>query len=164
MGFVLGQRSLTNLIGVHPNLVMVTKHAITITDQDFAVIEGVRTKERMWETWGKGRTIAQCAAKGIPAQYAKPREARVTWLNNPLMSNHRKMPDGYGHAVDCAPFPIDWSGTPANLKRFDRVAAAMFEAAEFCGVKIRWGADWDGDGNPRERGESDSPHFEIDLS
>ena len=26
---------------------------------------------------------------------------------------------------------------------------------------MRWGADWDNDGKPRERGESDSPHFEI---
>jgi peptidoglycan L-alanyl-D-glutamate endopeptidase CwlK len=37
----------------------------------------------------------------------------------------------------------------------------MLKAAEELGVDIRWGADWDEDGNPRERGESDSPHFEI---
>ncbi len=38
---------------------------------------------------------------------------------------------------------------------------AMFAAAKELGVKIRWGADWDQDGVPREKGESDSPHFEL---
>jgi peptidoglycan L-alanyl-D-glutamate endopeptidase CwlK len=28
-------------------------------------------------------------------------------------------------------------------------------------VPLRWGADWNRNGNPRERGESDSPHFEL---
>ncbi len=65
--------------------------------------------------------------------------------------------DGYGHAVDICPYPVDWS----DVKKFDAIAKAMFAAARELGVKIRWGADWDGDGKPRERGESDSPHFEI---
>ena len=37
----------------------------------------------------------------------------------------------------------------------------MLQAAKELGVPVRWGADWDNDGKPRERGESDSPHFEI---
>lgn len=43
-GFVLGERSLKNLWGVHPDLVAVVKRAIQITRTDFTVIEGVRTK------------------------------------------------------------------------------------------------------------------------
>lgn len=62
-----------------------------------------------------------------------------------------------GHAVDLAPVPIDWTNLPA----FDAVAKAMFAAADEIGVTLRWGADWDRDGTPRERGESDSPHFEL---
>jgi hypothetical protein len=54
-----------------------------------------------------------------------------------------------------------WGNTPTNLKRSDVDAVAMFAAAKELGVSIRWGADWDGDGKPRERGESDSPHFEL---
>ena len=46
MSFVLGRRSLARLEGVHPDLVAVVKRAIEITPQDFAVLEGLRTKER----------------------------------------------------------------------------------------------------------------------
>jgi peptidoglycan LD-endopeptidase CwlK len=40
MGYSLGTRSKQNLSGVHPDLVAVVKLAITITEQDFTVIEG----------------------------------------------------------------------------------------------------------------------------
>lgn len=159
MAIILGQRSLARLEGVHPDLVRVVKRAAQIADpaDDFAVLEGVRTKERMWELWGQGRTVAQCTAAGVPARYAAPGKPKVTWLRNPLGSNHRIMSSGFGHAVDLAPWPIDWN----NVARFDRLALLMFRAASLEGVRIRWGADWDGDGKPRERGETDSPHFEL---
>ncbi len=95
-------------------------------------------------------------------QYAKK---KVTWLNNPLASNHRPQADGLGHAVDLVPSPIDWN----DPKKFDAIAHAMFtaeqqlkaEGAISADTHLRWGADWDSDGHPRERGETDSPHFEI---
>ena len=46
MSFKLGKRSLSNLEGVHPDLVKVVKKAIELTQVDFTVIEGLRTKER----------------------------------------------------------------------------------------------------------------------
>jgi len=139
MTYVLGQRSLDRLAGVHPDLVAVLKRAISISPQDFTVLEGVRTQARQLELYAQGRT--------------KPGQV-VTWTKT---SNHFKRADGYGYAVDIAPFPIDWNDT----KRFDAVAKAMFQAAKELGIGIRWGADWDRDGKPRERGESDSPHFEL---
>ena len=153
----LSQQSLDRLSGVHPNLQKVVKRAIEISEQDFSVLEGVRSDEQCYINWGKGRTAAQCQAKGVPAKYAKPTVAKVTWLNNPLSSNHRKKPDGYGHAVDLAPYPLDWN----DLTKFDKISKAMFAAAKELGITIRWGADWDNDGKPRERGETDSPHFEV---
>jgi len=47
--FFLGSRSITRLKGVHPDLVKVVKRAIQITECDFTVIEGVRTKARQAE-------------------------------------------------------------------------------------------------------------------
>ncbi|MEN2748172.1 M15 family metallopeptidase [Sphingomonas sp. T9W2] len=160
MAIVLGQRSLARLAGVHPDLVRVVKRAAIMADarDDFTVLEGVRTKEQCFINYGKGRTEAECKAAKVPANYAAPRVGKVTWLSNPLASKHYPRPDGYSHAVDLAPFPIDWN----DLARFDRVAALMVEAAKVEGVPIRWGADWDRDGKPRERGETDSPHFELD--
>jgi len=46
MTYNLGSTSLSRLQGVHTALVEVVTHAIQITAVDFAVIEGVRTKER----------------------------------------------------------------------------------------------------------------------
>ena len=150
--FVLSKLSLCRLEGVDANLIKVVKRAIEITPQDFMVVEGVRTKEQCYINYGKGRTAAQCTAKGVPAKYALPKVAKVTWLNNPLDSKHVT-----GKAVDLVPYPVDWN----DLSKFDQMAQAMFAAAKELGVSIRWGADWDNDGNYREKGEYDSPHFEL---
>lgn len=139
MAFKLGKRSRANLAGAHPDLVRVVERAIAISPVDFMVIEGVRTPERQRALYAQGRT--------------KPGKV-VTWTLN---SNHFRQADGYGHAVDLLPAPYDWK----DLRHFDLVAQAMFRAAEELGVTIRWGADWDRDGKPRERGEQDSPHFEL---
>jgi peptidoglycan L-alanyl-D-glutamate endopeptidase CwlK len=44
MGYVLGKKSEAELVGVHPDLVRVVRRAITITQQDFAVHDGLRTE------------------------------------------------------------------------------------------------------------------------
>jgi len=46
MTYELSKRSKDRLIGVHPDLVAVVKRAIEITEVDFAVLEGVRSKAR----------------------------------------------------------------------------------------------------------------------
>ena len=152
MAYQLSQKSLDRLKGVDERLVKVVKRAIQLSSVDFMVLEGVRSKEQCMINYGKGRTAAQCVAKGVPAQYANPSAAKVTWLNDPFASKHVS-----GKAVDLVPYPADWN----DLKKFDAIAKAMLQAAKELGVPVRWGADWDNDGKPRERGESDSPHFEI---
>lgn len=142
MPIILGQGSLARLEGVHPDLVRVVMRAAAIATaaEDFTVLEGVRTIERQRQLYAQGRTA--------PGKV-------VTWTMN---SNHfRNAKTGFGHAVDLAPFPIDWN----DIARFDRLGLLMFRAASIEKVSIRWGADWDRDGKPRERGESDSPHFEL---
>ena len=139
MTYTLSSQSRARLQGVHPDLVKVVQRAIELTDQDFMVLEGVRTPARQKELYAQGRT-----APG----------PKVTWTLN---SNHFVNPKtGFGHAVDLVPFPVDWSHA-----KLDVVSKAMFAAAWELGVPIRWGADWDRDGKPREKGETDSPHFEL---
>lgn len=145
------------LAGVHPDLVKVVRRAAQITDTPFTVIEGVRSDATAYANWGKGRTVAQLKAAGVPTRYANPSAAKVTWLSNPLNTKHRRQKDGYSHAVDLFPAPYQWD----DLKPFDAVASAMLKAAKELGIRVRWGADWNENGKPRERGESDSPHFEI---
>ncbi len=139
MTYALGASSLSKLEGVHPDLVRIVKRAIELTSVDFKVVEGVRTPERQRILYAQGRTA--------PGPV-------VTWT---LKSNHFKQADGFGHAVDLLPAPYDWKATGP----FDAVAKAMKTAAAELGIGLRWGADWDQDGKPREKGETDSPHFEL---
>jgi peptidoglycan L-alanyl-D-glutamate endopeptidase CwlK len=120
-------------------LIRVVERAIQISPVDFKVIEGVRTPERQKALYAQGRT--------------KPGQV-VTWT---LKSNHFKQADGFGHAVDLLPAPYDWK----DLKPFDLVYIAMLTASRELGIPIRSGMDWDQDGNPREKGEHDSPHYEL---
>lgn len=54
MSFKLSEKSLKRLEGVHPDLVKVVQHAITITPLDFVVLEGLRSKERQRYLVDKG--------------------------------------------------------------------------------------------------------------
>lgn len=133
----LDERSEKRLEGVNEALVSVVRRAAKRLPFSLFVAEGLRTRERQAELYAQGRT--------------KPGR-KVTWT---LHSKHLE-----GRAVDLAPLingAIDW----ADLSKFDAIAKAMQDAAKEVGVAVRWGGDWDMDGQPRERGESDSPHFEI---
>ena len=57
--YTLSTRSLDHLKGVHPDLVSVVKLAIKLSEIDFAVLEGVRTKERqaLLKTIGASQTL-----------------------------------------------------------------------------------------------------------
>lgn len=79
MSYKLGNRSLQNLSGVHPDLVAVVKLAISITEQDFTVIEGIRNINRQRELVKAGKS---------------------TTMNSRHIT---------GHAVDMVPWPVDWN-------------------------------------------------------
>lgn len=152
-----GSASLAKLATVEPALRAVFMLALTKSPVDIIVLEGVRSSEQMAINYGKGRTPAECTAKGVPAHFAQPHLAKVTWLNHPYESPHKAQANGLSRAGDIAPYPIDWN----DLGRFDQMAKAVMEAAEELATPVIWGADWDHDGKPRERGESDSPHFQL---
>lgn len=137
MSVTLSTKSLSKLRGVDARLVRVVKRAaeLATSAEDFSVLEGLRTAARQRSLYAQGRT--------------KPGRI-VTWT---LQSKHIE-----GKAVDLLPYPGGWS---SPLSKFNAISRLMFRAAEELGVEIRWGADWDRDGRPRERGETDSPHFEL---
>ena len=143
MAYVLSKRSLASLEGVDPRLVKVVKRAIEITEQDFVVVEGKRSREQMMINYGLGRTAAQLAKFGIPAKYAKPNEAKVTWLNDPFASNHAS-----GKAVDVVPYPVDWN----DISKFRAINTAFQTAALELGVGVTWSGSWS---------KKAYPHFEV---
>lgn len=76
--YQLGVKSQSRLNGVHPDLVSVVKRAIEITEQDFTVLEGLRSIDRQKELVESGKS---------------------TTMNSRHLT---------GHAVDIAPWPISW--------------------------------------------------------
>jgi peptidoglycan L-alanyl-D-glutamate endopeptidase CwlK len=78
MPYQLGTRSRQRLSGVHPDLADVVKLAISISEVDFTVLEGIRNINRQRELYKAGKS---------------------TTMNSRHIT---------GHAVDLAPWPISW--------------------------------------------------------
>lgn len=67
-----------------------------------------------------------------------------------LKSKHLIQNDGYGHAIDLAPYPIDWQ----DHKRFKDLSKLMKRAAQELGIEIEWGGEiWPG--------FVDMPHWQL---
>lgn len=118
MSFTLGPKSRQKLQGVHPDLVAVVEKAILLTEKDFTVLEGLRTKERQQQLYNAKKSKT-------------------------LNSRHIT-----GHAVDLAPWPLngdfDEDGI-LNIEDWDEyhpIAKTMKQAADDLGVAIVWGGDW----------------------
>jgi peptidoglycan L-alanyl-D-glutamate endopeptidase CwlK len=134
-----GARSERNLVGVHPSLVAWAREVIKY--MDVCILDG-----------GGLRTQAQATANAING----------TGVKNSL---HMKQADGFGHALDLIPYPINWKDT----KRFDELREIGYREADKMGLLIQNGADWDMDGIAWERkddggaagNEHDGPHWQI---
>lgn len=61
-----------------------------------------------------------------------------------------------GHAVDLYPVgkPIPWEKCPV-------IAEAMFRASGELNIPIRWGGDWNMNGDSKDESFYDGPHFEL---
>lgn len=123
------------LNNVSPILKCLALIALSKLKGDYIIVEGLRTKERQLELYGKGRTIAECqnvmslyAAK----KYAKPDMDQVTWT---LKSNHLT-----GCAIDVIPF-YKWEKDPELIRC---MVSHGFESGSF----------WK---------KADIPHFQIVL-
>ena len=67
-------------------------------------------------------------------------------------------------AVDVAPYPIpeNWGADHwKDLVHFYELAAIIKFVAASKGIKIRWGGDWDGDGDYKDNKFEDLVHFEL---
>ena len=69
-------------------------------------------------------------------------------------SKHNRVPS---LAVDVAPYPVDWK----DEARFAYMAGLAKGIGHELGVNIRWGGDWDLDGELSDNRFNDLPHLEI---
>lgn len=56
MAFSFSKRSENNMVGVHPDLIRVVRRALQLTEIDFMVTEGLRTRARQAELMKSGAT------------------------------------------------------------------------------------------------------------
>ena len=62
-----------------------------------------------------------------------------------------------GKAVDLSPYPIDWE----NRDGFYYMGGMIRGIAKQLGLKIRFGGDWDSDGDTKDNNFDDLVHIEI---
>lgn len=68
-------------------------------------------------------------------------------------------PHQYGLAFDLIHGTKGWE---LSQLQWDIVRHVVFETAASCGVKLRWGGDWDGDGDIHDQRLYDPAHFELE--
>ena len=62
-----------------------------------------------------------------------------------------------GKAVDLAPYPIDWN----DRDRFHYMGGMLRGIANELNINIRWGGDWDSDGETKDNSFDDLVHIEL---
>lgn len=115
--YSFGKKSRQRQQGVQPGLISVAEHALAYQITDMTMVDdnsGKRTRDMQLVLVGSG-------------------------VSKTMNSYHLIQPDGYGHAIDLAPYPIDWK----DYASFIRVAHCVRCAAIEKGVLITWGAVWD---------------------
>lgn len=98
---------------------------------DFTVLEGYRPKDKQDKAVEEGRS-------------------KTPWP----ISKHNTMPS---RAVDIAPYPVNWN----NPERFFFLAGIMLGISAKLGKRLRWGGDFNMNGDFDDQSFKDLPHFEL---
>lgn len=112
--YVLGTVSKNNLKGVHPDLVKVVEKAITLTEIDFRVTEGLRSKARQIELVNKGasKTLNSRHITGHAVDVVALIGGSVRW-DWPL---YDKIAKAFKQAAKELNIPIVWGGDWKTFK------------------------------------------------
>ena len=139
MSYSFGRRSASNLMTCDTRLQAVARRVLSYSVMDFSVIEGHRSLQRQKELYDAGKS-------------------KIDGINK--KGKHNYTPS---KAMDLLPYPAEVNGINVwnDHQRFCVLAGLIMAAAAEEGVKIRWGGDWDGDGNNADSNFHDLPHFEL---
>lgn len=114
MAKTLNKKSLDRLSGVHPDLVAVVKLAIELSDIDFQVIEGVRSKARQEQLFkaGASQTLNSRHLTGHAVDLAALVNDSIRW-DWPL---YFKIADAIKKAATQLKIKIVWGGDWRTFK------------------------------------------------
>ena len=65
-------------------------------------------------------------------------------------------------AADAYPYPLDWSDDAKNIQRMCLFAGMVLATGWRLGINLRWGGDWNRNGDTRDENFRDYGHFELD--
>lgn len=126
-------KSLEKLHTCDAALITLCREVLLVSPFDLTVLEGHRSQEQQ-------------------EYYYRAGMSKIDGVNR--KSKHQFNPS---RAVDIAPYPVDWKDT----RRFYMLGGLMLAVAESFNIRIRWGGDWDGDGEFTDQTFHDLPHFEL---
>ncbi len=134
---IFGAASKIRLVSCRAELQAIANEAIKSVE--FVVQEGHRNQEDQEKAFAEGRT-------------------QKHWPDG----NHNKLPSD---AYDLVPISTEldvWKiDDPAVQVLWWKLAYALLRAAEKLGYKLRWGNDWNSDGNTADTKLKDWPHWEL---
>ena len=114
MSFALSPRSEERLRGVHPDLQKVVRRALQLTKVDFAITEGLRTRERQEQLLAAGasRTLNSRHLTGHAVDLAPIIGGKISWDWPPFHELARAMKA----AAEELKVPIVWGGDWRTFK------------------------------------------------
>ena len=138
MIYKLSRSSQEKLETCDPRIQLIIRGVLSLGLMDITVTEGVRSKE-------------------LQDEYYSKKKSRVKWPNG---KHNVTKPDQKGKAVDVAPYV---AGKVSYDQRHCCFLAGLIQAvAVALGFKIRWGGNWDMDGEPvTDQDFQDLVHFEL---
>lgn len=108
MSFKLGSKSMNELVGVHPDLVAVTRRAIELSVQDFAVHDGIRTlaEQKRLVAGGASKTLDSRHITGHAVDLVPVINGKLRWEWDPIYM----IADAVRIAARELGIPLRWGG------------------------------------------------------
>jgi len=149
MGFKLSQRSVDRLDGVKSDLVWVVKRGIVLTDIDYGVIQGIRTKAEQVILVAKGasKTMKSKHLTGDAVDLGAYLGSRLSWE----ITLYDNVADAIKQAAKEKDISIRW-GAAWHIKDITKYSGTMQDATnEYVDLRRSQG----------RRPFIDAPHFEL---
>lgn len=148
-GFRMSEQSLTELCGVHPDLVAVVWRALQLTRQDFAVHDGLRTMEeqRTLVAAGASQTVASRHIKGCAVDLVPVINGKLRWEWGAIYPIAEAMRTAATELNISVRWGGNWSDLLGTTESPEQLVAAYVEARRRQG----------------KRAFIDGPHFELPL-
>lgn len=114
MSFVWSERSLKALAGIHPDLRKVCDTALLLSEVDFIVVEGCRSREQqlLYFTSGKSKTLHSRHINGFAVDFVALKDGKVTYDAGAM----GQVATAFKRAADRLGVPINWGGDWKTFK------------------------------------------------